>query len=103
MLTLARPPGDVIVRAIPEHRADDELSRAYRDLKITLGVPWVGVITQALAYYRPLFFEDLVELVVGSRVAKLRNGPPEDLLGLFHSRPGQTHRLDEGGQLAVVG
>jgi hypothetical protein len=57
MLTLSRPPGEVIVRPIPEHRADETLGRAYRDLKITLGVPWVGVITQALAYYRPFFLE----------------------------------------------
>jgi halocarboxylic acid dehydrogenase DehI len=57
MLTLSRPPGEVIVRPIPEHRADETLGRAYRDLKITLGVPWVGVITQALAYYRSFFLE----------------------------------------------
>src|SRR5205823_4728978 len=57
MLTLSRPQGDVAVRPIPEHRADEALGRAYRDLKTTLGVPWVGVITQALAYYRPFFLE----------------------------------------------
>jgi hypothetical protein len=57
VLPLARPAGDVVVRPIPEHRADEELSRTYRDLKVTLGVPWVGVITQALAHYRPFFLE----------------------------------------------
>ena len=56
-MTLSRPPGAVVVRPIPEDRADEELSRAYRDLKTSLGVPWVGVITQALAYYRPFFLE----------------------------------------------
>lgn len=45
------------MRPIPEHRADEELSRVYRDLKTTLGVPWVGVITQALAHYQPFFVE----------------------------------------------
>ena len=49
--------GDVIVRPVPEHRADQALSEIYRDLKATFGVPWVGVITQAVAYYQPFFAE----------------------------------------------
>jgi Halocarboxylic acid dehydrogenase DehI. len=52
-----RPTGDVIVRPVPEHRADQALSEIYRELKVTFGVPWVGVITQAVAYYRPFFSE----------------------------------------------
>ena len=52
-----RPIGNVIVRPIPEHRADQALREIYRDLKVTFGVPWVGVITQAVAYYRPFFSE----------------------------------------------
>lgn len=56
-MNLARPQGDLIVRPVPEHRVDEELGRVYRDVKATLGVPWVGVITQALAYYRPFFLE----------------------------------------------
>lgn len=50
-----RPTGEVMVRPVPEHRADQELSDIYRNLKATFGVPWVGVITQAVAYYRPFF------------------------------------------------
>lgn len=52
-----RPDGNVTVRPVPEHRADAELEAVYRDLKTTFGVPWVGVITQAVAHYRPLFVE----------------------------------------------
>jgi hypothetical protein len=54
---LARPPGEVVVRPVPEHRADAALAQVYEDLKATLAVPWVGVITQAVAYYRPFFVE----------------------------------------------
>lgn len=54
---LQRPEGDVKVRPVPEHRAGAELQPVYRDLKTTLGVPWVGVITQAVAHYRPFFME----------------------------------------------
>lgn len=54
---LKRPEGAVPVRPVPEHRADGELVPVYRDLKATLGVPWVGVITQAVAHYRPFFVE----------------------------------------------
>lgn len=46
-----RPP----VRPIPEYRADAGLTAVYEDLKRTLGVPWVGVVVQALAHYRPFF------------------------------------------------
>lgn len=56
-MELKRPAGDVVVRPVPEHRADEELSALYRDLKTTLGVPWVGVVTQAFAHYRPFFVE----------------------------------------------
>lgn len=54
---LARPHGDIIVRPVPEHRADAGLKLVYQDLKATFGVPWVGVITQAVAHYRPAFLE----------------------------------------------
>lgn len=54
---LRRPEGEVRVRPVPEHRADAELTPVYRDLKAALAVPWVGVITQAVAYYRPFFLE----------------------------------------------
>lgn len=50
-----RPDGDVGVHPVPEHRADAALGEIYRDLKATFGVPWVGVITQAVAHYRPFF------------------------------------------------
>jgi hypothetical protein len=45
------------VRLVPEYQADGELLKVYPELKKDLGVPWVGVITQALAYYRPFFIE----------------------------------------------
>ncbi|GHA88087.1 halocarboxylic acid dehydrogenase DehI family protein [Modicisalibacter luteus] len=54
---LQRPERDVPVRPLPEHRVDAELAPTYQDLKATLGVPWVGVITQAVAHYRPFFVE----------------------------------------------
>lgn len=56
-MELKRPAGDVRVRPVPEHRADEELGIIYRDLKATLGVPWVGVVTQAFAHYRPFFID----------------------------------------------
>jgi hypothetical protein len=56
-MELKRPAGDVVVRPVPEHRADEELSAVYRDLKTTLGVPWVGVVTQAFAHHRPFFLD----------------------------------------------
>lgn len=52
-----RPIGEVIVRPIPEHRADQALSEIYRELKVAFGVSWVGVITQSVAYYRSFFAE----------------------------------------------
>jgi hypothetical protein len=54
---LARPPGEIVVRPVPEYRADAALAAVYADLKATLAVPWVGVITQAVAYYRPFFIQ----------------------------------------------
>lgn len=54
---LRSPDRNVIVRPVPEHRADPGLKPVYQDLKATFGVPWVGVITQAVAYYRPFFVE----------------------------------------------
>jgi hypothetical protein len=45
------------VRPVPEYRAKGELKEVYEDLKKELGVPWVGVITQALGYYEPFFKE----------------------------------------------
>jgi hypothetical protein len=54
---LRRPDGNVAVRPVPEHRADAGLKPVYQDLKATFGVPWVGVITQAVAHYRPFFVE----------------------------------------------
>lgn len=43
------------IRPIPEHSADPTLSATYHDVKRTFGVPWVGVVVQALAHYRPFF------------------------------------------------
>lgn len=40
---------------IPEHRADPDLAATYHDVTSVLGVPWVGVVIQALAHYRPFF------------------------------------------------
>ena len=56
-MELKRPEGDIKIRPVPEHRADEELSAVYRDLKATLGVPWVGVVVQAYAHYCPFFLE----------------------------------------------
>jgi hypothetical protein len=56
-MELKRPELDIRVRPVPEHRADEELNVVYRDLKATLGVPWVGVVTQAYAHHRPFFLE----------------------------------------------
>jgi len=52
---LQRPEGQFPVRPVPEYLADGDLLPAYADLKAALGVPWVGVITQAVAHYRPFF------------------------------------------------
>lgn len=54
---LQRPECEVPIRPVSEHRVDADLALVYRDLKSTLGVPWVGVITQAVAHYRPFFVE----------------------------------------------
>jgi hypothetical protein len=54
---LRRPYGNIVVRPVSEHRADAGLKPVYQDLKATFGVPWVGVITQAVAHYRPFFIE----------------------------------------------
>lgn len=54
---LQRPGGVIPVRPVAEHWVDAGLAPVYRDLKATLGVPWVGVITQAVAHYRPFFVE----------------------------------------------
>jgi hypothetical protein len=45
------------VRPVPEYEAKGELKEIYEELKKDLGVPWVGVITQALAFYEPFFKE----------------------------------------------
>jgi hypothetical protein len=55
MTSFDRPARIPPVRPIAEHRADAELAMTYEDVKRTLGVPWVGVVVQALAYYRPFF------------------------------------------------
>ena len=54
---LQRPEGQFPVRPVPEYLADGDLLLAYADLKAALGVPWVGVITQAVAHYRPFFLQ----------------------------------------------
>ncbi len=43
------------LRPVPEHRAEPDLAALYHDAKAVLGVPWVGVVVQALAHYRPFF------------------------------------------------
>lgn len=102
-MKLARPQGEVIVRPIPEHRADEELSRVYRDLKTTLGVPWVGVIIQALAHYQPFLveswrqFRPVARSHFFERVSnELRMRAWEGMSSSFTIAP-QRRRLETGG------
>jgi hypothetical protein len=57
VLPLDKPATFPPLRPIAEHRADPELAAIYEDVKRSLGVPWVGVVVQALAYYRPFFIQ----------------------------------------------
>lgn len=64
---LQRPEGEFPVRPVPEYLADGDLLPAYADLKATLGVPWVGVITQAVAHYRPFFLQAWAQFSVNAK------------------------------------
>lgn len=62
MAPLSRPSTVPPVRPVPEHRADASLSVTYQDVKSVLGVPWVGVVLQALAHYRTFFDQAWTQL-----------------------------------------
>lgn len=64
---LQRPEGQFPVRPVPEYLADGDLLPAYADLKAALGVPWVGVITQAVAHYRPFFLQAWAQFAANAK------------------------------------
>lgn len=66
---LQRPEGQFPVRPVPEYLADGDLLPAYADLKAALGVPWVGVITQAVAHYRPFFLQAWAQFSANAKTA----------------------------------
>jgi hypothetical protein len=57
MIELPRLRPDPIppIHPVPEYAATDELAARYRDTKVVLQVPWMGVVTMAFAHY-PTFF-----------------------------------------------
>nr|5H01_A Chain A, (R)-2-haloacid dehalogenase [Pseudomonas putida]5H01_B Chain B, (R)-2-haloacid dehalogenase [Pseudomonas putida]5H01_C Chain C, (R)-2-haloacid dehalogenase [Pseudomonas putida]5H01_D Chain D, (R)-2-haloacid dehalogenase [Pseudomonas putida] len=102
-LQLPRPVCEAIIRPVPEHRADQELSEIYRDLKATFGVPWVGVITQAVAYYRPFFAEAWRRFAPSAKTHFFERASDDirirswELMGQSFVIEGQTDRLREMG------
>lgn len=46
------------IHPVPELLADARLRAVYEDTKLTLGVPWMGVVTMAFAHY-PTFYATL--------------------------------------------
>ena len=57
------------INPVPEYLADDALKRVYEKTKLTLQVPWMGVVTMAFAHY-PSFFDTLwggLSQLAGSR------------------------------------
>ena len=54
---LERPRAVPPVRPVPEWRAEGALAQAYAELRDAMQVPWVGVITQALAHYERFYLE----------------------------------------------
>jgi hypothetical protein len=57
------------VHPLPEYRVEGERAAVYADMKRTLQVPWMGVVTMAYAHY-PTFFEVLwrgLKPIAGSR------------------------------------
>ena len=57
------------INPVPEYLADDALKRVYEETKLTLQVPWMGVVTMAFAHY-PSFFDTLwggLSQLAGSR------------------------------------
>lgn len=57
LFTLSRPDVAPPVRPVPEWRAEGPLLAAYAELRAAMQVPWVGVITQALAHYEAFYLE----------------------------------------------
>jgi hypothetical protein len=57
VFALSRPPVAPPVRPVPEWRAEGRLREAYGELRAAMRVPWVGVITQALARWEPFYLE----------------------------------------------
>ena len=55
LFALSRPATAPPVRPVPEWRADGALRQAYAELRAAMDVPWVGVITQALAHYEGFY------------------------------------------------
>nr|ADL27927.1 putative R-2-chloropropionic acid specific dehalogenase [Pseudomonas sp. 2-CPA-26] len=102
-LQLPRPVCEAIIRPVPEHRADQELSEIYRDLKATFGVPWVGVITQAVAHYRPFFVEAWRRFAPSAKTHFFERASDDirirswELIAQSFVIEGQTGRLQEMG------
>lgn len=98
-----RPAGSVIVRPIPEHRADAALGAIYRDLKATFGVPWVGVITQAVAYYRPFFAAAWRSFVPSARTHFFERVSDEMRLSAWERVDESFVIADQTGRLRDIG
>jgi hypothetical protein len=105
-LKMPRPICEATIRPVPEHRADQELSEVYRDLKATFGVPWVGVITQAVAHYRPFFVEAWRRFAPSAKTHFFERASDDvriqswGLIGQSFAIEGQTSRLEEIGYSA---
>lgn len=103
---LPRPICEATIRPVPEHRADQELTEIYRDLKATFGVPWVGVITQAVAHYRPFFAEAWRRFAPSAKTHFFERASDDlrilswELIGRSFIVEGQTGRLQEIGYSA---
>ncbi|MBN2690961.1 MAG: hypothetical protein JXR43_03770 [Burkholderiaceae bacterium] len=77
------------IHPLPEYLADGELATLYLEMKTTLQVPWMGVVTMAYAHY-PEFFRVLwqgLKPIVGSAVfvrhcQELRQGVERGVLAL---------------------
>ena len=53
-----RPDPIPVIHPMPEYLATGERAEWYKDTKLVLQVPWMGVVTMAYAHY-PTFFSEL--------------------------------------------
>lgn len=104
MLTLRRKRPDPIPtpQPVPEYLADETLKRRYEEMKDTLQVPWMGVVTMAYAHYRDFYdalwqglkplcaSKPFVEATIGLR------GFVEREVARFRPPPIRARLLEEG-------